>query len=181
MPNLRAPAERIEKWRARLPRNEARRIGLVWSGKPTHNNDHNRSIALARLAPLLSMPGFEFVSLQSEIRDADLPLLAKLPALLRLEDELADFADTAAVIAELDLVIAVDTAVAHLAGSLGKPVWILLPYVLDWRWMLDREDSPWYPSARLFRQTALGDWDSVIARLGQELARAAKTDCAAAR
>ena len=181
LPNLRAPAERIEKWRARLPRNEAHRIGIVWSGKPTHNNDHNRSIALARLAPLLSMPGFKFISLQSEIRDADLPLLAKLPALLRLEEEIADFADTAAVIAELDLVIAVDTAVAHLAGSLGKPVWILLPYVLDWRWMLDREDSPWYPSARLFRQTVIGDWDSVIARLGQELARAAKTDCAAAR
>jgi ADP-heptose:LPS heptosyltransferase len=88
---------------------------------------------------------------------------------LRLEHALADFADTAAVIAQFDLVIAVDTAVAHLAGALAKPVWILLPQVPDWRWLLDREDSPWYPSARLFRQPQIGDWDSVIARLGQEL------------
>ncbi|MEP7030698.1 MAG: tetratricopeptide repeat-containing glycosyltransferase family protein [Pseudolabrys sp.] len=169
---LRVPDDRASKWRARLPRNCARRIGLVWSGKPTHNNDHNRSIALSRLAPLRALSGVTFVSLQREFNEADRAELAQWPGLVRLEDELSDFADTAAVIAELDLVIAVDTAVAHLAASLGKPVWILLPQVLDWRWMLDREDSPWYRSARLFRQTTLGNWDSVIARVALELAAA---------
>jgi tetratricopeptide (TPR) repeat protein len=167
---LRAPSERIEQWRTRLPRAEAPRIGLVWSGKPTHNNDHNRSIALARLAPLLLKPGFQFVSLQKEVRDADRAALRKFPALVRLDDALADFADTAAVVASLDLVITVDTAVAHLAGAMGTPVWILLPAIGDWRWLLKREDSPWYPSARLFRQPHIGDWGSVIARLTRELA-----------
>jgi len=167
---LRAPPERVAPWRAHLTRGEAPRVGLVWSGKPTHKNDHNRSIALARLAPLLLKPGFQFVSLQKEIRDADRAALRKFPALLRLDDALADFADTAAVVAALDLVITVDTAVAHLAGAMGKPVWILLPAIGDWRWLLERDDSPWYPSARLFRQPHIGDWGSVIARVGRELA-----------
>jgi tetratricopeptide (TPR) repeat protein len=167
---LRAPAGRIEQWRTRLPHGKAPRVGLAWSGKPTHKNDHNRSIALARLAPLLLKPGFQFVSLQKEVRDADRAALKKFPALVRIDDALADFADTAAVMASLDLVIAVDTAVAHLAGAMGKPVWILLPAIGDWRWLLAREDSPWYPSARLFRQPHIGDWGSVIARLGRELA-----------
>ncbi len=178
---LRVPTERIEKWRARLTGAAAPRIGLVWSGKPTHMNDHNRSIALARLAPLLAVPGCQFVSLQREYREADLATLDNFPALLRLEHELADFADTAAAVAQLDLVIAVDSAVAHLAGAMGKPVWILLPRVPDWRWMLDREDTPWYPSARLFRQPAIDDWDSAIARLAGELAGIAKTGRAASR
>jgi tetratricopeptide (TPR) repeat protein len=167
---LRAPPERVEQWRACLPRGEVPRVGLVWSGKPTHKNDHNRSIALARLAPLLLKPDFQFVSLQKEYSDADRASLRKFPALVRLHDTLSDFADTAAVVAALDLVIAVDTAVAHLAGAMGKPVWILLPAIGDWRWMVEREDSPWYPSARLFRQPHIGDWGSVISRVGRELA-----------
>jgi tetratricopeptide (TPR) repeat protein len=167
--HLRTPAERLEKWCARLPRGDKPRIGLTWSGKPTHRNDHNRSIGFSRLAPLFSPPGFEFVSLQRENRDSDLPALPQFPRLIRLEDELADFADTAAVIDSLDLVIAVDTAVAHLAGSLGKPVWIMLPFGGDWRWLLDGDVTPWYPDARLFRQPELGDWDSVVARLVGEL------------
>jgi tetratricopeptide (TPR) repeat protein len=170
-PYLQVPAERAATWRQRLPRTEKPRVGLVWSGKPTHKNDHNRSIALARLAPLLSRPGIEFVSLQQQYRDADLAALEQFPALRRLDRHLADFADTAAAIHELDLVIAVDTAVAHLAGALAKPVWILLPYVQDWRWMLDRDDSPWYPSARLFRQPRIDDWDSVIAGVVEQLDR----------
>ncbi len=167
---LRAPPERVAQWRASLPRGEAPRIGLVWSGKPSHRNDHNRSIPLARLSPLLLKPGFQFVSLQKDVRDADQEALRKFPALIRFGDALADFADTAAVVAALDLVITVDTAVAHLAGAMGKPVWILLPAIGDWRWLLDREDSPWYPSARLFRQPHIGDWGSVMARLTRELA-----------
>jgi tetratricopeptide (TPR) repeat protein len=170
VPYLRVPADRIEKWRARLPRTGAPRIGLAWSGKPTHKNDHNRSIPLAQLAPLLTQSGFQFVSLQKEIRDADRKALQDVSSLLHLGGAFADFADTAATIACLDLVIAVDTAVAHLAGAMGKPVWILLPAIGDWRWMTEREDSPWYPTAWLLRQPPMGDWANVIACLVRELA-----------
>jgi len=110
-----------------------------------------------------------WISLQKEVRTSDKAELADLSALERFGEEMTDFADTAALIENLDLVISVDTAVAHLAGALGKPVWILLPYVADWRWFQDREDSPWYPTARLFRQTTPGDWDSVVERVGAEL------------
>ena len=119
------------------------------------------------------MPDVTFVSLQREYRESELPALAHLP-ILRLDDALADFADTAAAIGELDLVIAVDTAVAHLAGALGTPLWLLLSHIQDWRWMHERADSPWYPSARLFRQSQIGDWDGVIAAVAQELAAFAK-------
>ncbi len=174
-PYLRAPAERLEKWRTRLGALSGKRVGLVWSGKPAHKNDRNRSIALSRLAPLLAVAGVNFVSLQQDYRDADRAELANYPQLVRLDRELADFADTAAAVAALDLVITVDTAVAHLAGAMGKPVWILLSHVLDWRWLLERSDSPWYPSARLYRQAAIGDWDGVIARLAQDLAAEVKS------
>jgi hypothetical protein len=141
----------------------------VWSGKPTHKNDHNRSIALARLEPLLSIDGVQFISLQREYRDSDMEALSRLP-IRRLEEFLVDFADTAAAIGELDLVIAVDSAVAHLAGAMAKPLWLLIPHIQDWRWLRGRSDSPWYPTARLFRQTQPGDWDEVIAILANELA-----------
>ncbi len=109
------------------------------------------------------------VSAQKDIRPSDVQALARLPAVLKLGEELTDFADAAALLSELDLVITVDTAMAHLAGALGRPVWILLPYVADWRWLHDREESPWYPTARLFRQPAAGDWPSVIERVTAEL------------
>ncbi len=175
VPYLHAPAGRIEAWRSRLSGTKRPRVGLVWSGRPDHKNDHNRSVALSRLSPLLSATGAAFVSLQREYREADLPALEKLP-ILRLDAALSDFADTAAVIGELDLVISVDTAVAHLAGAMGKPLWLLLPQIQDWRWMRGRADSPWYPSARLFRQSQIGDWDSVIAAVAQELVAFAKAE-----
>jgi tetratricopeptide (TPR) repeat protein len=170
VPYLQVPVERAADWRDRLPGTGRPRVGLVWSGKPTHKNDHNRSIALHRLAPLLSLSGIDFVSLQREYREADMAALAASRNLRRLDAALADFADTAAVVEAVDLVITVDTAVAHLAGALGKPVWILVSSIQDWRWLLQREDSPWYPTARLFRQPEIGDWDSVIGRLARELA-----------
>ncbi|MGA9004452.1 MAG: tetratricopeptide repeat protein [Pseudolabrys sp.] len=173
VPYLHAPAERVEKWRARFADLERPRIGLVWSGKPSHKNDHNRSIALSQLEPLLSLAGVQFVSLQREYRDSDLPVLNRLPV-LRIDDALTDFAETAAAIGELDLVIAVDTAVAHLAGALGKPLWLLVSHIQDWRWLVQRTDSPWYPSARLFRQPRIGEWDVVIAGMGHELAEFSK-------
>jgi len=169
IPYLSPPAERIDRWRARLAEIKRPRVGLVWSGKPTHKNDRNRSIVLAELAPLLAQPGVSFVSLQKDYRDTDRAALAKAP-LVRLDATLLDFADTAAVIAGLDLVIAVDTAVAHLTGAMGKPLWLLLPAIGDWRWLLERADSPWYPSARLFRQPRVGDWKNAIAAVARELA-----------
>lgn len=169
VPYLLPPSARVEIWRKRLSHVDKPRIGLVWSGKPTHKNDHNRSIALSLLEPLMSIPGVTFVSLQREYREVDLPVLDRLP-ILRLDEALTDFADTAAVIGELDLVIAVDTAVAHLAGAMAKPLWIMLPHIQDWRWMRGRADSPWYPTTRLFRQMQIGDWSGVITRAGQEFA-----------
>jgi hypothetical protein len=170
VPYLAPAAERLAHWRDRLPQQRPR-AGFVWSGSPSHKNDRNRSIPLARLAALFDDPPLRCFSLQSELRDADNEVLRGLPNLVHLGAGLRDFADTAAVISLLDVVISVDTSVAHLAGALGKPVVILLPYAADFRWMRGRDDSPWYPTAKLLRQPAFGDWDSVIARLGDELRR----------
>jgi Tfp pilus assembly protein PilF len=144
------------------------KIGLAWSGRPEHKNDANRSINLRSLLPLLDVKA-NFVSLQKDVRANDAAVLKCRSDLVHFADELKTFSDTAGVISKLDLVISVDTSVAHLAGALAKPVWILLPFVSDWRWLLDREDSPWYPTARLFRQTAPGDWSDVISRVADEL------------
>ena len=140
------------------------RIGLVWSGNPNHLNDHNRSVPLEKLLPLFDV-GAQFVSLQKGARERDRALLAARRDIRDAEGELASFADTASLIRQLDLVISVDTSVAHLSGALGKPVWVLLPYVPDWRWLLGRDDSPWYPTARLFRQTDTRQWESVVAHV----------------
>jgi hypothetical protein len=144
------------------------RVGIAWAGNPGHKNDRNRSIPFATFAPLLATKGIEWFSLQVGERAAD---LAQAPAglLTDLADRFTDFADTAMAVARLDLLIAVDTAIAHLAGALGKPAWVLLPFVADWRWFLDRIDSPWYPSLRLFRQTAPGDWTPVVSAVQREL------------
>ena len=163
---LKAGDEDVAGWAKRLPAGR-RRIGLVWSGSTLHNNDANRSIPLAMLAPLLESGDF-WISLQKEVRKADEPIL-QATGLLDASGELGDFADTAALIAALDLVIAVDTSVAHLAGALGKPTWLMLPFAADFRWLLKREDSPWYPNMRLFRQQRPGDWHGVIARVSAAL------------
>ena len=168
IPYLRADPERAHVWRARLGRRNSPLIGLAWSGNPFHWQDRNRSIALNGLAPLLSQP-LSFVSLQKAVSETDAGLMAGLRNLIHLGDELVDFDDTAAVICSLDLVVTIDTAVAHLAGAMGKPTWILLPHAPEWRWMLDREDTPWYPTARLFRQKHRGDWGSVIERVRASL------------
>ncbi|WP_070106562.1 tetratricopeptide repeat protein [Burkholderia plantarii] len=143
------------------------RVGLVWSGSRTHRNDRNRSMTLAQLAPLLEADA-AFFSLQPDLREGDRAALEQYVARGVLHDvsaRLGSFADTAALVARLDLVISVDTAVAHLAGALGKPVWIALPFMPDWRWRFGRDDSPWYAGARLFRQVRRGDWSDVVAAL----------------
>jgi hypothetical protein len=168
VPYLRADQERLAKWSAKLGPRRRLRVGLAWSGGALLKNDRNRSIPLALLAALLRLP-IDWICLQKEIRDADRLEMDQHPALRQFTEELDDFSDTAALIELCDLVICVDTAVAHLAGALDKPVWLLIPFAPDWRWLLDREDSPWYPTVRLFRQSAIGDWTQPIERLVSEL------------
>lgn len=170
VPYLRADPQAIEMWRKRLADIPGLKVGLVWAGSPTHPNDRNRSMRLNEFLPLKSVPDIKFVSLQKGAAAAQ---LAQVPEMEVIDwaDELKTFDDTAALISALDLVITVDTSVAHLAGALGAPVWTLLAIAPDFRWMLDREDSPWYPTMRLFRQDKKDDWDPVIARVKDELAR----------
>jgi protein O-GlcNAc transferase len=155
-------------WRRRIGARGGLNVGLVWSGRPSHPRDRERSLAPDQLSPLGTVPGVNFFSLQKG-GDGARPAFAHDD----LAPELGDFADTAAAVAALDLVITVDTATAHLAGALGVPVWVLLPRVPDWRWLMEREDSPWYPSARLLRQERAGEWAPVIARAAVLLARLA--------
>jgi tetratricopeptide (TPR) repeat protein len=180
IPYLTADPAHLEKWSARIGALPRPRIAIAWSGNPSHDNDRNRSIAFARLAPLfpplhpLPLAGEErvgasFVSIQRDVRGEDAAPLASEARVTHVGGELQDFSDTAAVLAQCDLVIAVDTAAAHLAGAMGRPLWVLLPFWPDWRWTRDGETTPWYPAARLFRQTAHGDWDGVIARVAAEL------------
>jgi tetratricopeptide (TPR) repeat protein len=170
IPYLHASAAGIQKWEARLGPRQLPRVGIVWSGRPSHLHDRLRSIALAELTGL-APAGIQLVSLQNEVRLEDAKLLSANPQVVHFGAELADFSDTAPLASLMDLVISVDTSVAHLAGAMGRPVWILLPFAPDFRWMLGRDDSPWYPTARLFRQRAIGDWGSVIDRVRRELAR----------
>jgi len=147
----------------------ARRVGLAWAGRPTHNDDMNRSMGLGALAELAELPGIAWISLQKGPAREQLSGVSWPAPLIDIGHATLDFDDTVAVIAGLDLVLTVDTVIAHLAGAMGKPVWIMLPYAPDWRWMLNRADSPWYPSARLFRQKAPKDWASVISAVKRAL------------
>jgi tetratricopeptide (TPR) repeat protein len=145
------------------------RIGLAWAGNPAHPKNRFRTIDLSTLEPLLELRGAHFSSLQLGAEVAELASAGM--DIVDLSSKITDMADTAALIDRLDLVIAADTSVAHLAGALGKPVWVMLPFAPDWRWLLDREDSPWYPTMRLFRQPALGDWESVVDMVWDALAK----------
>lgn len=168
VPYLAPPADKASRWRAALGQSGRPRVGLVWAGNPRHPNDHLRSIPLSRVLETIRGLAGSFFVLQKELRPGDSELIAAAPELAPLTNQLADFTDTAAIVAALDLVITVDTAVAHLAGALAVPTWLLLPYAPDWRWHLDRTDSPWYPSFRLFRQAAPGDWHSVLTQVRKE-------------
>jgi tetratricopeptide (TPR) repeat protein len=163
------PEVRLRDWRARLGAHDRLRVGLVWSGNPGHLNDHNRSTTL-RAMSAMSDPSARFYSLQKEPREEDKATLAERTEIVDLTDHLTDFVETAALVSCLDLVITVDTSVAHLAAALGRPTWVLLPYTPDYRWLLDRDDSPWYPSVRLFRQDERRDYAPVLERVRGELA-----------
>ena len=166
VPYIAADAARVAMWQGKLGPRTKPRVGLAWSGNLLP--DPNRSMTFST-ALTLAMADVEIISLQKEVRASDAALLASRPDIRHFGDELRDFADTAALIESMDMVISIDTSVAHLAGAMGKPLWMMLPYNPDWRWMIDRDDCLWYPSARLFRQTAIGDWASVVRRVGAAL------------
>jgi tetratricopeptide (TPR) repeat protein len=166
-PYLKPSPALVAKWSDRLGERRDLRVGLVWSGSPNTINDQNRSLPLKQYGPLF-LPNIQLVSLQQEVRDSDVEYL-KSSGLVHFGDELRDFADTAALVANMDVVISVCTSVGHLSAAMNKPTWIVLSHVACSRWLLDREDSPWYPSARLFRQTANRDWKPVVQRVAQEL------------
>lgn len=176
LPYLSAPAARVEHWAAQLPM-QGLRVGLMWKGSAGHKNDINRSLpGLATLAPLWSVPGIAFVSLQKGQGEDEAVAPPPAQPLLPLGTQIRDFADTAAIVQQLDLVICVDTAIAHLAGALGKTCWVLLPKHVDWRWQQQAADSPWYPQAlRLFRQISAGDWNAPITQLRDALSDRATT------
>jgi len=169
VPYILPAADEVALWNARLPPGRPR-IGLAWAGERAHDNDVNRSMRLATLAPVLKLSGVQFVSLQRDIRNEDAAFLQTCSSLLRIGEEFQDFAETAAAISALDAVISVDTAIAHLTGALGKPLFVLLPQAADFRWLRERQDSPWYPTARLFRQPKFADWQSAVDALVEELA-----------
>jgi tetratricopeptide (TPR) repeat protein len=169
VPYIAIAESRRAQARAMLDRVPAmRRVGVAWAGNARHANDRNRSLALSELVPLFDIPGVAWYSLQSDVAAGQIAVTPGAEMLAPLAGDAA-LVDTGALVAELDLVISVDTSIAHLAGALARPVWILLPFAPDWRWQLGREDSPWYPTARLFRQPRSGDWSSVVARVAAEL------------
>lgn len=165
IPYLRLDTRKEQEWRARLdskvPRGQPR-VGITWAGSPSHVRDAQRSLAFEQLGPVLAIDGISYISLQKVVRERDRADLAAAKNVLDVSGLLESFADTAALIANLDLVVSVDTAVAHLAGALGATVWLLLPQPADWRWLLGRNDTPWYTTMHLIRQPKYGDWDSVL-------------------
>jgi hypothetical protein len=167
IPYLFSSSDKLDHWRTKLDKKGKPRVGLAWSAN-SRNTDTRRNIPLELLLPKMST-GIEWHSLQKDVPEDDRSGLKSIPAIVDYTASLNDFSDTAALIAELDLVISVDTVVAHLAGALGKSVWILLPFHPDFRWLRGRTDSPWYPTARLFRQTHNGDWGGVIDQVSREL------------
>jgi tetratricopeptide (TPR) repeat protein len=167
VPYIVADAGKTAMWKERLKGQVGLKVGMVWAGLPEHDNDRNRSLPFQLLEPLLAIVGITFISLQkgkaaAQMNQSRSKSNASLGNMIDWTSDLGDFSDTAALLANLDLVVTVDTAMAHLAGAMGKPVWVLLPFSPDWRWMLDRDDSPWYPTMRLLRQRQLGDWNDPI-------------------
>jgi tetratricopeptide (TPR) repeat protein len=167
---LQSDAAKIAHWQGVLGEKRRPRIGLMWSGNPAHTNDHNRSIPLANLIDHLPAD-CQYIGLQKEPREADARCLSTNPAIVNFADRLTDFSDTAALCECMDLVISVDTSVAHLSAALGVKTWILVPFNPDWRWLLNRDDSPWYPSVTLYRQQQIGDWNGVLQQVAADLRR----------
>jgi hypothetical protein len=161
IPYLKADKDALRKWRSRLGEG-GYKIGVAWAGRPNFKKDHDRSIQLKNILPVFSILGARYFSVQKELRDGDLEILNANRQIVHLGNAISDFQDTAAIIMSLDLIISSDTSVVNLAGALGRPVWVLLPFNPDWRWLSDGQRTPWYPTARLFRQTKNGEWGPVV-------------------
>jgi hypothetical protein len=164
VPYLTASKEIIEKWRSRLGENGLK-IGVAWAGNAKFPADRNRSILLRNISPIFSVHGAKYFSIQKDLRNGDQALLSANPQIVQLGHMINDFQDTAAIMMSLDLIISSDTSVVHLAGALGRPTWVLLQFNPDWRWLLECDDSPWYPTARLFRQDDTRSWANVVERV----------------
>jgi tetratricopeptide (TPR) repeat protein len=171
IPYLRADDAHIEKWRSSIEALPGKRVALAWAGHARHPNDRNRSIELRLLEPLLALDGISFISIQRDLRGDDREVLARHGNITDIAEQLTDMADTAAVASLADLTVSVDTSVVHIAGAIGREVWVLLPFSPDWRWTLTGERSPWYPQMRLFRQSSPGDWRGVIEAVREALLR----------
>ena len=180
VPYLHADEKLIEQWRRELSTIHGFKVGIVWHGNPDFINNPQRSIPLKHFAPLAKVAGVQLMSLQKGPGTEQLDAIAGQFSVMQFDDSLdvaaGGFMDTAAIMKNLDLMICSDTSVPHLAGALGVPVWVALPNAPDWRWLLEREDSPWYPTMRLFRQREAGDWDEVFQRIAQELQRTMESD-----
>jgi hypothetical protein len=161
VPYITVQKDALEKWRSKRSAQKLK-VGIAWAGNPDFGGDCDRSILLKNMLPVTRIDGIEFFSLQKDLREGDDELLNANPCIVRLDNQIDDFRDTAAIMMGLDLVISSDTSIVNLAGALGRPVWVLLSSMPDWRWLLDRNDSPWYPTARLFRQANAGDWITVV-------------------
>jgi len=165
---IEADNEKIKFWERKLGNKNKLRVGIVWSGSAVHSDDSNRSLRLSQILPYLPRM-HHYISLQKDLSSIDRDSLKQAPFLTFLGDDLNDYSDTAALCELMDLVISVDTSIAHLSGALGKETWILLPYSPDWRWLLSRVDSPWYPSVKLYRQNQIRDWDDVLKKVYSDL------------
>lgn len=175
VPYLQPDPARLAHWRARLDQlvpHGLRRVAIAWAGRPTHNNDRNRTVDLPVFAPLGEVPGIALLSLQKGPAASQIAGWAGPAPLINLDPELETFEDTAAVVGNIDLQVTVDTAVVHLAGAMGRPAWVMIPRAPDWRWLIDRADTPWYPDMRLFRPTQARDWAPVVRTIAEELRRA---------
>jgi tetratricopeptide (TPR) repeat protein len=172
IPYLHADPARVALWKQRLDGlvpEGFRRIGVIWAGRPTHNNDRNRSALLSDLLPIANVPGIALLALQKGPKTGQAGAYYGRAPLINVGAEIQDYDDTMAILENIETLVTVDTSVAHLAGAMGRPVWIMLPRAPDWRWLLEREDSPWYPTARLFRQTQVRRWDDVAQRIAAAL------------
>jgi tetratricopeptide (TPR) repeat protein len=172
IPYLRPDPARVALWKHRLEGlvpEGFRRIGVIWAGRPTHNNDRNRSATLTDFLPIANVPGVALLALQKGPKTGQAGEYWGRAPLINVGAEIQDYDDTMAILENIERLVTVDTSVAHLAGAMGRPVWIMLPKAPDWRWLLDREDTPWYPSVRLFRQTQVRRWDDVAQRMAQRL------------
>jgi hypothetical protein len=170
VPYITVSKNAVEKWRPVLRAQELK-VGIAWAGNSEFGGDRDRSILLKDILAVTRIDGVKYFNLQKDLRHGDDELLKANPHIVRVDKDINDFEDTAAIVMSLDLLISVDTSVANLAGAVGRPVWVLLPFVCDWRWLIDGDDTPWYPTARLFRQAVIGDWTTVLADVHAALER----------